>query len=102
MILGGVATWEGEIMLERQREGTANAEAEGQHRVATRRNHACPGLLRLRRSHLWPRKRRFTTSPVGMPGTQQGTDRATSGGQIRSRSTVVEQKSAPRRFCSAT
>lgn len=31
-ILGGVATWEREIMLERQREGIAKAKAEGKYR----------------------------------------------------------------------
>lgn len=33
-ILGGVATWEREIMLERQREGVAKARAEGKYRGA--------------------------------------------------------------------
>ena len=39
-ILGGVATWEREIMLERQREGIAKAKAEGKFkgRVPTARN----------------------------------------------------------------
>jgi DNA invertase Pin-like site-specific DNA recombinase len=31
-ILAGVATWEREIMLERQREGIAKAKAEGKYR----------------------------------------------------------------------
>src|ERR1700739_4640259 len=31
-ILGGVATWEREVMLERQREGIAKAKAEGKYR----------------------------------------------------------------------
>jgi DNA invertase Pin-like site-specific DNA recombinase len=31
-ILGGVATWEREIMLERQREGIAKAKAEGKYK----------------------------------------------------------------------
>ena len=31
-ILGGVATWEREIMLERQREGIAAAKAEGKYK----------------------------------------------------------------------
>jgi DNA invertase Pin-like site-specific DNA recombinase len=31
-ILGGVATWEREIMLERQREGIAKAKGEGRYR----------------------------------------------------------------------
>jgi len=31
-LLGGVATWEREIMLERQREGIAKAKAEGKYR----------------------------------------------------------------------
>ena len=35
-ILAGVATWEREIMLERQREGIAKAKAEGKERVASR------------------------------------------------------------------
>jgi DNA invertase Pin-like site-specific DNA recombinase len=30
-VLGGVATWEREIMLERQLEGIAKAKAEGKH-----------------------------------------------------------------------
>ena len=30
-ILGGVAAWEREIMLERQREGIAKAKAEGKY-----------------------------------------------------------------------
>ncbi len=41
-ILGGVATWEREIMLERQREGIAKAKAEGKYkgRAPTVRNQA--------------------------------------------------------------
>jgi DNA invertase Pin-like site-specific DNA recombinase len=31
-ILAGVATWEREVMLERQREGIAKAKAEGKYR----------------------------------------------------------------------
>jgi DNA invertase Pin-like site-specific DNA recombinase len=31
-ILGGVATWEREVMLERQREGIAKAKAEGRYK----------------------------------------------------------------------
>jgi DNA invertase Pin-like site-specific DNA recombinase len=31
-IVAGVATWEREIMLERQREGIANAKAEGRYK----------------------------------------------------------------------
>ena len=41
-ILGGVATWEREVMLERQREGIAKAKAEGKYkgRKPTARNQA--------------------------------------------------------------
>jgi DNA invertase Pin-like site-specific DNA recombinase len=41
-ILGGVATWEREVMLERQREGIAKAKAEGKYkgRQPTARNKA--------------------------------------------------------------
>jgi DNA invertase Pin-like site-specific DNA recombinase len=32
LVIGGVATWEREIMLERQREGIAEAKAEGKYK----------------------------------------------------------------------
>src|SRR3954464_7809534 len=47
-ILGGVATWEREIMLERQREGIAKARADGKYRgrvpTARRQQAAVQGL----------------------------------------------------------
>ena len=54
-ILAGVATWEREIMLERQREGIAKAKAEGKYagRAPTARRQTGEAL-RLRREGLHP------------------------------------------------
>jgi DNA invertase Pin-like site-specific DNA recombinase len=46
-ILAGVATWEREIMLERQREGIAKAKARANTRAASRQR--VPRLIRSRR-----------------------------------------------------
>jgi len=54
-ILAGVATWEREIMLERQREGIAKAKGEGKFkgRVPTARRQA-PEIMRLHGEGLGP------------------------------------------------
>lgn len=54
-ILAGVATWEREIMLERQREGIAKAKSEGKYkgRVPTARNQSAE-VLRLQSEGMNP------------------------------------------------
>jgi DNA invertase Pin-like site-specific DNA recombinase len=54
-ILGGVATWEREIMLERQREGIAKAKADGKYkgRAPTARRQA-DDVLRLKADGVGP------------------------------------------------
>ena len=47
-ILAGVATWEREIMLERQREGIAKAKADGKFKGRKRRPELMPEAIRVR------------------------------------------------------
>jgi DNA invertase Pin-like site-specific DNA recombinase len=47
-ILGGVATWEREIMLERQREGIAKAQADGKYKGRPSKPELAPEVIRQR------------------------------------------------------